>query len=89
MEKCQFRGENSNEARNDEVGDDSIEEDNITEMIHDACGYTNGAYDNFSEDNEETNIHATKFYKLLEDAQIELYPSYSKVSKLLLLKYFT
>ncbi|XP_019244413.1 PREDICTED: uncharacterized protein LOC109224281 [Nicotiana attenuata] len=77
------RGENSNVPRNDEVGDDNIEEDNITEMIHDACGYTNVADDNnFSEDNEEPNIHATKFYKLLEDAQIELYPGCSKVSKL-------
>ncbi|XP_019257788.1 PREDICTED: uncharacterized protein LOC109236007 [Nicotiana attenuata] len=52
-------------------------------MIHDAYGYTNVADDNnFSEDNEEPNIHATKFYKLLEDAQIELYPGCSKVSKL-------
>ncbi|XP_060170851.1 uncharacterized protein LOC132601805 [Lycium barbarum] len=67
----------------DEVEDDSIEEDNITEMIHDACGYMNVEDNtNSSEGNEEPNMHATKFYKLLENAQTELYPGCTKVSKL-------
>ncbi|OIT33983.1 hypothetical protein A4A49_65961, partial [Nicotiana attenuata] len=77
------RVETSNTAVSDEAGDESIEEDNITEMIHDACGHTNVEdNDNNSEDNEEPNIHATKFYKLLEDAETELYPGCKKVSKL-------
>ncbi|XP_060202370.1 uncharacterized protein LOC132630789 [Lycium barbarum] len=67
----------------DEVEDDSMEEDNITEMIHDACGYMNVEDNtNSSEGNEEPNMHATKFYKLLENAQTELYPCCTKVSKL-------
>ncbi|XP_016507785.2 uncharacterized protein LOC107825437 [Nicotiana tabacum] len=66
----------------DGAEDDSIEEDNISEMIHDACGYTNVEDNNNSEDNEEPNIHATKFYELLEDAETELYPGCEKVSKL-------
>ncbi|XP_019223545.1 PREDICTED: uncharacterized protein LOC109205294 [Nicotiana attenuata] len=77
------RVETSNTAVSDEAEDDSIEEDNITEMIHDACGHTNVEdNNNNSEDNEEPNIHATKFYKLLEDAETELYPGCKNVSKL-------
>ncbi|XP_070044168.1 uncharacterized protein [Nicotiana tomentosiformis] len=53
-------------------------------MIHDACGYTNVKDNNSnnSVDNEKPNVHATKFYKLLEDAETELYPGCKKVSKL-------
>ncbi|XP_055830880.1 uncharacterized protein LOC129899907 [Solanum dulcamara] len=77
------RVENSNAALNDEVDVDSAEEDDITQMIHDAYGYMN--LDNnatYSEGNEEPNIYATKFYKLLEDGKTELYPGCTKVSKL-------
>ncbi|XP_060183223.1 uncharacterized protein LOC132613195 [Lycium barbarum] len=67
----------------DEVEDDSIEEDNITDMIHDACGFMNVEDNtNSSEGNEEPNVHATKFYKLLENDHTELYPGCTKVSKL-------
>ncbi|KAH0768778.1 hypothetical protein KY290_012759 [Solanum tuberosum] len=77
------RFENSNVTHRDEVEDDSTEDDDITGMIHDACGYTNVENNtNSSEGNEEPNIHATKFYKLLKDAQTELYPGCTKVSKL-------
>jgi len=77
------RVENSNVTHRDEVEDDSNEDDDITGMIHDACGYTNVENNkNSSEGNEEPNIHATKFYKLLKDAQTELYPGCTKVSKL-------
>ncbi|XP_016506130.1 uncharacterized protein LOC107823932 [Nicotiana tabacum] len=78
------RVETSNTAVSDEAQDDSIEENNITQMIHDACGYTNVEDNNSnnSVDNEEPNVHATKFYKLLEDAETELYPGCKKVSKL-------
>ncbi|XP_009801929.2 uncharacterized protein [Nicotiana sylvestris] len=77
------RVETSNIVVSDEAEDDSIKEDNIAEMIHDACGYTNVEdNNNNSEDNEEPNVHATKFYKLLEDAETKLYPGCKKVSKL-------
>ncbi|OIT22699.1 hypothetical protein A4A49_56300 [Nicotiana attenuata] len=78
------RVDTSNTTVSDEAEDDSIEEDNITEMIHDACGYTNMEYNysNNSVDNEEPNVHATKFYKLLEDAETELYPGCKIFSKL-------
>ncbi|XP_016441345.1 uncharacterized protein LOC107766944 [Nicotiana tabacum] len=77
------RVETSNTAVSDEAEDDSIEEDNITEMIHNAYGYTNVEdNNNNSEDNEEPNVHATNFYKLLEDAETELYPGCKNVSKL-------
>nr|XP_016477883.1 PREDICTED: uncharacterized protein LOC107799304 [Nicotiana tabacum] len=78
------RVETSNIAVSDEAEDNNIEEDNITEIIHDACGYTNMEDNNSnnSVDNEEPNIHTTKFYKLLEDAETELYPGCKKVSKL-------
>ncbi|XP_075098879.1 uncharacterized protein LOC142175783 [Nicotiana tabacum] len=67
----------------DEAEDDSIEEDNISEMIRDASGYTNVEdNNNNSEDREEPNIHATKFYELLEEAETKLYPDCKKVSKL-------
>ncbi|XP_060172279.1 uncharacterized protein LOC132603299 [Lycium barbarum] len=77
------RVESSNDTYSDEVEDDSIEEDDITEMIHDACGYMNVEDNtNSTEGNEEPNVHATKFYKLLEDAQTELYPGCTNVLKL-------
>ncbi|KAH0669665.1 hypothetical protein KY285_023833 [Solanum tuberosum] len=77
------RVENSNVTHRDEVEDDSNEDDDITGMIHDACGYTNVENNtNSSEGNEDPNIHATNFYKLLKDAQTELYPGCTKVSKL-------
>ncbi|XP_075108569.1 uncharacterized protein LOC107821067 isoform X1 [Nicotiana tabacum] len=78
------RVENSNVTLNNEVEDDNIEEDNISEMIHDVRGHTyvEDNNNNTSMDNEEPNLHAAKFYKLLEDAQTELYPGCSKVSKL-------
>ncbi|XP_049385806.1 uncharacterized protein LOC125849897 [Solanum stenotomum] len=75
------RVENSNAACSAEVEADDIEEDDIIEMIHDACGYM-GNNINSSEENEEPNMHAAKFYKLLEEARIELYPGCTKVSKL-------
>ncbi|XP_075084162.1 uncharacterized protein LOC142167856 [Nicotiana tabacum] len=50
------------------VSDDETENDSIEE-------------DNIKY-NEEPNIHATKFYELLEDAETELYPGCKKVLKL-------
>ncbi|KAM3376105.1 hypothetical protein P3S68_014819 [Capsicum galapagoense] len=72
------RVESSNVA-----GSEEVEDDDVIEMIHDACGYTN-MHDttNSREGNEDPNVHATKFYRLLEDAQTELYPGCTKVSKL-------
>ncbi|KAK6773100.1 hypothetical protein RDI58_028338 [Solanum bulbocastanum] len=76
------RVENSNVTHRDEVEDDS-NEDEITKMIHDACGYINVENTtNSSEGNEESNMHATKFYKLLKDTETKLYPDCTKVSKL-------
>ncbi|KAM3397800.1 hypothetical protein P3S68_001313 [Capsicum galapagoense] len=73
----------SNVAGSEEVEDDGIEEDDIIEMVHDACGYTNMQdATNSWEGNEDPNVHASKFYRLLEDAQTELYPGCTKVSKL-------
>lgn len=75
--------ENSNVTCSHEVEDDDTEEDDIIEMIHNACVNTNvNDTTNSSEGNEEPNVHATKFYKLLEDAYTELYPGCTKVSKL-------
>ena len=77
------RVENSKVTRRDEVEYDSNEDDDITEIIHDTCAYTNVENNtNSSEGNEEPNINATKFYILLKDAQTELYPGCTKVSKL-------
>ncbi|XP_016483469.2 uncharacterized protein LOC107804154 isoform X1 [Nicotiana tabacum] len=77
------RVENSNAANNDEVNDENFEEDNIPEMIHDAFVYTNMEdMNSLPRDNEEPNGHARKFYKLLEDAETEIYPGCKKVSKL-------
>ncbi|KAM3289272.1 hypothetical protein P3S67_017559 [Capsicum chacoense] len=51
-------------------------------MIHDACGHTNVDDTTHSrEGNEDPNVHAKKFYTLVEDAEIELYPGCTKVSK--------
>lgn len=48
------RVENSNVAGSDEVEDDNIDEDDITEMIYDPCGYTNMKdTTNSSEGNED------------------------------------
>ncbi|XP_055822023.1 uncharacterized protein LOC129890508 [Solanum dulcamara] len=77
------RVENSNVALNDEVEVDIAEEDDITQMIHDACRYMN--LDNnatYFEGNEEPNMYSIKFYKLLENGKRELYPGCTKVSKL-------
>ncbi|WMV18529.1 hypothetical protein MTR67_011914 [Solanum verrucosum] len=76
------RVENSNTACSAEVEADDIEEDDIIEMIHDGCGYM-GNNINLFEENEEPNMHAANFYKLLEDAQIELYPGCTKASKII------
>lgn len=52
-------------------------------MIYDAFGYTNMEdMNSLPRDNEEPNVHARKFYKLLEDAEIEIYPGCKKVLKL-------
>ncbi|XP_075076774.1 uncharacterized protein LOC142163391 [Nicotiana tabacum] len=75
--------ENSNDVCNIEVDDDTIETDDIPPMIYDACGVTNMEnMNNYQEENEEPNVHAKKFYKLLEDSKKELYPGRKKVSKL-------
>ena len=67
------RVENSNVPRNDEVEVDSTEEDDITQMIHDACEYMNVENNaNSLEGNKKPNMHATKFYKLLEDGKTTL-----------------
>ncbi|CAN4101380.1 unnamed protein product [Withania somnifera] len=81
-EMC-VRVDNSNVSCNDEVENDSIKKDSMNEMVQNACGYMN-MEDNTTSSvgNEEPNVHATKFYKLLEDAQKELYPGCTKVSKL-------
>ena len=77
-----LRDENSNVSSPDEVEDNS-DEDDIIEMIHDACGRTTMEDNNTeSENNEEPNFHAGNFYKLLEDDEKELYPGCKKVSKL-------
>jgi len=68
---------------NDEVVEDDVEEDEIMEIIHDAYGIADIENTNSGLDNdEEPNSYAKKFYELLEDAEKELYPSCSKVSKL-------
>ncbi|XP_075087801.1 uncharacterized protein LOC142169788 [Nicotiana tabacum] len=72
-----------NDVCNVEVDDDTVETDDIPEMIHDVCGVTNMEnMNNYQEENEESNVHAKKFYKLLEDPEKELYPDCKKVSKL-------
>ncbi|PHU05138.1 hypothetical protein BC332_25960 [Capsicum chinense] len=64
------RIENSNPS-----GSEEVEDDDVIEMIHDACGYTNMQDTTNSWDgNEDPNVHATKFYRLLEDGQTKLYP---------------
>ncbi|KAM3287885.1 hypothetical protein P3S67_021315 [Capsicum chacoense] len=64
------RVENSNPP-----GSEEVEDDDVIEMIHDACGYTNMQdTTNSRGGNEDPNMHATKFYRLLEDGQTELYP---------------
>ncbi|KAM3337570.1 hypothetical protein P3S68_031895 [Capsicum galapagoense] len=76
-------GENSNPARSDQVEDDEIEHDDVIGMIHDACGHTNiDGNTNSQEGNEDPNVHAKKFYILVEDAQRQLYLGCTKVSKL-------
>lgn len=61
----------------------NVEEDDITEMIHDAYGVANTEDMNtLVENNEEPNLQAKKFYQLLEDAETSLYPNCDKVSKL-------
>lgn len=73
----------SNVARSEEVEDDNTEVDNIPEMIHDAFGYTNMEdMNNLPRDSEEPNVHAKQFYKLLEDAETDLYLGCKNVSKL-------
>ncbi|OIT30114.1 hypothetical protein A4A49_52953 [Nicotiana attenuata] len=75
------RVENSNVTNNDEVKDENVEEDNIPEMIHDVFGYMNKEdMNSLSRDNEEPNVHARKFYKLVEDVETEIYPGCKKVS---------
>ncbi|XP_019236804.1 PREDICTED: uncharacterized protein LOC109217034 [Nicotiana attenuata] len=65
------------------VPDDNAEEDDITGMIHDAYGYANTPdANNLPHHNEEPNLQAQKFYKLLEDAETEIYPGCKNVSKL-------
>lgn len=50
-----------------------MKKDDINEMIHDTCGVANiDVRNNDSRNNKEPNVHAKKFYKLLEDAEIEL-----------------
>ncbi|KAF7800551.1 hypothetical protein G2W53_045031 [Senna tora] len=52
-------------------------------MIHDAHGFRNIDEINYGpEIPEEPNMNAKKFYELLQDAEIELYPGCQKVSKL-------
>ncbi|KAM3284810.1 hypothetical protein P3S67_023609 [Capsicum chacoense] len=74
---------NSNPPGSEEVEDDGIEVDDVIEMIHDDRGYTNMQdTSNSLQGNKDPNVDATKFYKLLEDAQTELYLGCTKVSKL-------
>ncbi|XP_019237188.1 PREDICTED: uncharacterized protein LOC109217404 [Nicotiana attenuata] len=55
----------------------------FTGMIHDAYGYANTPdANNLPHHNEEPNLQAQKFYKLLEDAETELYLGCKNVSKL-------
>lgn len=52
----------SNNIYNGEDEDSSVEEDDIVEMIHDACGYTDKEnMNNIQKDNEEPNVHAKIF----------------------------
>ena len=77
------RVENSKVTRRDEVEYDSNEDDDITEIIHDTCAYTNVENNiNSSEGNEQPNINATNFYKSLKG-------TLSWLHSLLLLNYFT
>lgn len=70
-----------NNICNDEEEGGSAKEDDIVEMIHDTYGYANMKnINNIQEDNEQPNVYAKKFYKLLEDAEIELYPCCKNMS---------
>ncbi|KAM3359672.1 hypothetical protein P3S68_019383 [Capsicum galapagoense] len=72
------RVENSNPP-----GSEEVEDDDVIEMIHDSCGYTNMQDTTNSRDrNEDPNVHAIKFYRLLEDGQTDLYLGCTKVTKL-------
>eukprot|EP00268_Persea_americana_P019667 TRINITY_DN2010_c0_g2_i4.p1 TRINITY_DN2010_c0_g2~~TRINITY_DN2010_c0_g2_i4.p1 ORF type:complete len:465 (-),score=57.82 TRINITY_DN2010_c0_g2_i4:857-2251(-) len=69
------------------ISDESEEGDDMHEMLHDAFGMPNldGGEDNESPEEsipDEPNMEAQKFYKLLKDAEIELYPGSTKFSKL-------
>ncbi|KAM3236161.1 hypothetical protein P3L10_016198 [Capsicum annuum] len=76
-------GENSNPAGSDQVEDDEIEHNDVIGMIHDAYGHTNvDDNTNSRERNKDPNVHAKKFYTLVEYAQTKLYPGCTKVSKL-------